>query len=106
MSHILNPLERSALTALRDGWIATDAVSDLGLSRRPFESLRTMGLAIVTPSWRNDRRFGYAITADGWRCIYGFTREQLDSFPDTAPAPFRVWQWPLAGYPALARDDG
>lgn len=99
MSHILNPLERSALAALRDGWIATDAVSDLGLSRRPFESLRTMGLAIVTPSGRNDRRFGYAITADGWRCIYGFTREQLDSFPDTAPAPFRVWQWPLAELP-------
>jgi len=96
MSHILNHLERAALGALRDGWVATDAVSGLGLSRRPFESLRTMGLATVTPSGRNDRRFGYAITEDGWRCIYGFTRTQLDSFPDTAPAPFRVWQWPLA----------
>ena len=99
MSNILNPLECSALSALRDGWIATDAVSGLGFSRRPFESLRTMGLAIVTPSGRNDRQFGYAIAADGWRCIYGFTREQLDSFPDTAPAPFRVWQWPLAELP-------
>lgn len=45
MSHILNQLERAALSPLREGWIATDAVSGIGLSRRPFESLRTMGLA-------------------------------------------------------------
>ena len=96
MSHILNQLERAALSALQEGWIATDAVSAIGLSRRPFESLRTMGLATVAPSGRNDRRFGYAITDDGWRCICGFTKTQLDSFPDGTPAPFRVWQWPLA----------
>ena len=96
MSHILDHLERAALSALREGWVATNAISERGLSRRPFERLRTMGLAVVSPSGRDDRRRGYAMTDDGWRCIYGFTKAQLDSFPDTAPAPFRVWQWPLA----------
>lgn len=96
MSYVLNRLERAALSALIKGWIGADAVSDLGVSRRQFEGLRTLGLCTVTPSSRSDRRFGYAITDDGWRCIYGFSRAQLDSFADTAPAPFRVWQWPLA----------
>ena len=54
-----------------------------------------MVLAMVTASDRNDRRFGYVITDDGWRCIYGLSRAQLDTFTDDAPAPFRVWQWPL-----------
>lgn len=54
MSHILNNLERAALSALREGWVATDGVSGIGLSRRPFEGLRAMGLANVTPSDRND----------------------------------------------------
>jgi len=76
--------------------LATKEVSGLGLSRRQFESLSKIGVAMVTTSDRSDQRFGYAMTEDGWRSIYGFTRWQLDTFPDAAPAPFRIWQWPLA----------
>jgi hypothetical protein len=96
MAHILNRSERAALSALREGWIATEGVSALGLSRQHFETLHRLGLAMVAPSGRSDRRVGYAISEDGWRCIYGFSKAQLDSLSNIAPAPFRVWQWPLA----------
>lgn len=95
MPHTLNNLERVALSALREGWVASDAISELGLSRRIFERLRLMGLATASPSPRHGLRPGYAITDDGWRCIYGYTKAQMDNLPDTAPVPFRIWEWPL-----------
>lgn len=97
MSHILNPYERQALAALRDNpSIMAEKADTMGFGRAALESLRKLGLANPTQPELQGRQARYAITDDGWRCIYGFSKAQVDSYPDQAPVPFRIWQWPLA----------
>lgn len=97
MLNVLNSLERLALAALRDNpWIAVDGISTSGFSRAALENLRQLGLAKLTTPPKQEHRVCYTITDDGWRCMYGFAKAQIDSYPDSAPVPFRIWQWPLA----------
>ena len=94
--YILNQYERAALLALsQHQQIAAHSDANAGFGRAHLEALLGLGLAMAVPSRTDQKRHDFRITDDGWCCIYGLTKAQIDSHTDRKPAPFRVWQWPL-----------
>jgi hypothetical protein len=93
--YILNPYERAALLALsQDAIIPAHSEANRGFGRAQLDGLVRLGLAIYVPRKAGQRHNGVQITDDGWRCMYGLTRAEIESHTDVRPAPFRIWQWP------------
>lgn len=95
--YILNQYERAALLALSQ----RDQTPAHGEAARSFgkahlDVLLGFGLAALVPSKSDAKSNGFRITDEGWRCMYGLTKTQIDSDTNGKPAPFRVWQWPVA----------
>jgi hypothetical protein len=94
--YILNQHERTALLALsQDEQVSAHSDANRGFSRIHLETLLRLGLAIRPPSSTDQKGGGFQISSEGWRCMYGLTKAQIDSQTDRKPVPFRIWQWPL-----------
>lgn len=101
--YILNQYERAALLALsQHEQIPAHDDASRGFGKAHIENLLGHGLAMAVPSKADQRHNAFRITDDGWRCIYGFTKAEIDSHTDRRPVPFRVWQWPLQAAPKKA----
>ncbi|WP_459096959.1 hypothetical protein [Devosia sp. A449] len=94
--YILNIYERAALLALsKHKQIPAHSDANPGFGRAHLDALLGLGLAAVVPSQTDPKRNDFRISDDGWRCMFGLSKAQIDGDADRAPAPFRVWQWPL-----------
>jgi hypothetical protein len=93
--HVLDRHERAALAALAvRGSIATPDASVRTFGRKALDTLCGLGLAERIPGRSVHLPDRYAITPDGWTCIYGVG--VLDGNDASAHVPLRVWQWPPA----------
>lgn len=90
----LDALERTALSQLAQ--LQTLTLGDralIGFGRPALERLCGMGLA----ERLSDTPPTYAITNDGYRCIYGMPQNEYEALPSgSRPPPLRQWQWPPA----------
>lgn len=94
--HILNQHERAALLALsQDEQVSARSDANRGFSRIHLETLLKLGLATRRTNSTDQKPKDFQISSEGWRCMYGLTKAQIDSQTDRKPVPFRVWQWPL-----------
>jgi hypothetical protein len=96
MSKILNSFERLALAALaQTASVPAHGDSSRGFGKVHLDNLSRMGLAAPTPSRTDMRNPAYAISENGWLCMFGLTKAQIDGAPSgQKPVAFRVWQWP------------
>ncbi|CDP50827.1 hypothetical protein [Paradevosia shaoguanensis] len=90
----LDAFERTALGKLAQVEsleLGTQTV--IGFGRPALERLCSLGLAQRVA----DAPTAYAITSDGYRCIYGMSQAEFEAHPANAkPPPLRQWQWPPA----------
>ncbi|HLV83632.1 MAG TPA: hypothetical protein VKY62_07630 [Devosia sp.] len=94
--YALNQYERAALLTLsQQEQVPAHDDGNRGFSKVHLDALLRLALATKVPSRTDQRRDDFRISDDGWRCIYGLTKAQIDSQSDRKPVPFRVWQWPL-----------
>lgn len=94
--HILKSRERKALQKLsfeREKYLIPGQLP--GIGETTMANLVKLGLVEVGESKRYPGCMGWKITADGWRCMYGKTYEEIMSAGVPA-RELRVWQWPLA----------
>lgn len=94
MARILNAFERAALLALSK----SDLIPARGDATRGFggvhlNALRSMGMATLLPQRSAGTSPMFSIADAGWRCMYGMTRQQIETSP-LKPVAFRVWQNP------------
>jgi hypothetical protein len=97
VARILNAFERAALLALsKSDLIPAHGEVTRGFSAVHLSALRSMGMATLLPPRSAGASPMFAVTDEGWRCMYGMTRRQIETSP-LKPVAFRVWQYPPAG---------
>lgn len=94
MSRVLNAKERHALERMELDHASFHVKADLGtgIGLKTVDELLGLGLIEAGPSPRHYGQIGWRITPDGWRCMYGRTREEM--MDGGQYRPLRVWQWP------------
>jgi len=94
MTRKLDAFERTALSRLAQvPALELGAETVIGFGRPALERLCGLGLAERLA----DAPMRYAITSDGYRCIYGMTQAEYEAHPrNERPPPLRQWQWPPA----------
>jgi len=96
MSHVLNKAERRALEKMgfECGVFLMKGQFSSGVGITTLDELVGLGLAEKGRSERYPGAVGWRITADGWRCMYGATYQDIRK-PSAKPLlPLRIWRWP------------
>lgn len=94
MGRVLNGFERAALLALsKSELIPARGEGTRGFGAVHLHSLRSLGMATLLPPRSGAASPMFAVTDEGWRCMYGMTRSQFETSP-VKPVAFRVWQFP------------
>lgn len=90
----LDAFERTALARLAQvASLELGAGAVIGFGRPALERLCILGLAERLA----DAPPTYAITNDGYRCIFGMPQAEYEAHPQhEKPPPLRLWQWPPA----------
>ena len=95
MSRVLDYRSRAALRELSthhdEFLVEGEFAADIGF--QVLDELVALGLAEKGSSTRHGGREGWRSTADGWRCMYGHTVEEIAK-GDKTIVPLRVWRWP------------
>jgi hypothetical protein len=99
MSDILDRRERHALEALRAAglnFVSLEAMPR-GIGRATLETLEQRGLVERAPGRNGSKSSRYRATADGWRCMFGKTYDDIRKLPSgVVPRPLSTWIWPRA----------
>jgi hypothetical protein len=98
MSTILTKRQREALESVSmeiGEFVVRSRLKRMGrldIGTETLEFLVSLGLLEKGPAIKDHGEFGYKITDDGWRCMYGMTRDEITEY---APAfPLATWRWP------------
>lgn len=96
MSRVLTAKERQALDRMALDHTSFRIMAELGtgIGAKTIEGLLSLGLIEAGPNPRHYGQTGWRLTADGWRCMYGKTIEEI-LVPGGKPVqPLLVWRWP------------
>jgi hypothetical protein len=96
MNHVLNSRERQALDRMTLDHRSFHIKAGLGtgIGTKTIDVLLSLGLVEAGPNARHHGEIGWRLTADGWRCMYGKTIEEIMAPGGKPVHPLRVWSWP------------
>lgn len=97
MVYVLNARERKLLDYLQldDRTFQIKGQLPVGFGKATLENLTKLGL-IEAGQGRFDET-GWRLTDDGWRCMYGKTRDEIMA-SGQKHYPLKVWSWPPSDF--------
>ena len=105
MSYVLSPREQTLLKALTHAGPREFMIKGelpVGVGPKSLDQMQKLGLIekSAAASFRGD--YGYRLTLDGHRCMYGLTEAEMLALPGGSQAePLLVWKWPQTGKPRI-----